>query len=111
MPSPTSGQTARGVEATCVAWDQVIAGASPAVLANEDAFEIAPVQIATREGLMDDQVFGRTGCQRHVCANLPRARAGNSTLFERQCAQGNVDLGALLAFARCCEQDAATQGK
>ena len=34
MPSPTSGQTARGVEATCSAWNRGSAGASPAALTN-----------------------------------------------------------------------------
>ena len=32
MPSPTSGQTARGVEATCSGWNRGSAGASPAAL-------------------------------------------------------------------------------
>src|SRR5437867_4077441 len=54
------------------------------MLANQHPLDIAPVQVATGENLVDDQILSRASGERGAFAQLPTSGARDGSLLERQ---------------------------
>ena len=78
------------------------------MLACQDALHIAPVQVAPREDLVDDEVFGRAGDQRCVRRPYPGRCTLDASFLERQRAERHVHVHAAVGAD---EQHSVTEGK
>jgi hypothetical protein len=78
------------------------------MLADQDPFDVAPIQTAPCESLMSEEILGRTGRQHDASANLPRCRSRNAPLLEWKGAERDVHVHACARFG---QQDAAAQSE